>query len=133
MLVNILSSASSTAEASRRAPSGVDAALLSPAKRLGIAALIPACVLPRLSPRSEEILFVKSPVRYLLARSTRFIELSAITFLFTCDRILCGRQTCMLLIILDTTIRDRRAPVLVSSKRRLSGAGYAARSCCSYR
>src|SRR5215471_3269774 len=67
----------STIEASRFAPSSVEAAPSSPDKTPGIAALSPNCVFSLLSPRWDESLSVKSLVRYPLASSTRFSELLA--------------------------------------------------------
>src|SRR5215813_11917583 len=73
-LPNILSSASSTADDSRLAPSGVDAASWKAENRPGIAVFTPRLVLSVLSPNSKDILVVKSPPRYCFTRSIRFIE-----------------------------------------------------------
>src|SRR5262249_5397146 len=68
------SSALSTTEESRVAPSAVEAVLLNRASRPGIAALIPISVLWLLSPRSVENLLEIPPVKYPLIMSTRFNE-----------------------------------------------------------
>src|SRR5262245_24451869 len=74
MLPSILLSASSTADDSCLAPSGVDAVLSKAENRAGMAAPIPDLVLSVLSPNSEDILLVKSPPRYPFTKSIRFSE-----------------------------------------------------------
>src|SRR5262245_19575139 len=73
-LFSMLSSVSSIAELSRRAPSGVDAALSNPPRIPGTAALRAAWVLSLFSPKTEDIRVVKSLVRCDLIKSTRLKE-----------------------------------------------------------
>jgi hypothetical protein len=74
MFPSILSSAASTVDDSRRAPSGVDAILSKFDRREGMVALIPDLVLSVLSPSREDMLLVKSPPRYPFTKSIMFRE-----------------------------------------------------------